>query len=255
MLPHRETVTIREIYAKSVLSVSKVYTYVVNPYVGCQYGCTYCYARYMGRVSGHREPWGSFVDVKVNAKAVLVEEIAKKKRGDVWVSGVCDPYQSLECTYEITRACITVLLENRWPVWVQTKADLVLRDIDVFQSAREYCTVGLSIPTAEDAVRALFEPRAPSIERRLKVLRELRDAGIRTYAMIAPVLPGAERLLPLLKGLVVYVSVDRMNYQYADRIYRNHGLVQYMTDEYFLSVRRTIVEQAERLGITCELCY
>jgi DNA repair photolyase len=58
---------VNEIQAKSILSKSKVYPYVINPYVGCQHGCSYCYARFMKRVTGHREPWGEFVDVKVNA--------------------------------------------------------------------------------------------------------------------------------------------------------------------------------------------
>ena len=63
----RTSVTVREVEAKSILSVSKIYPYVINPYVGCQHACSYCYARYMKKFSGHSEPWGTFVDVKVNA--------------------------------------------------------------------------------------------------------------------------------------------------------------------------------------------
>ena len=81
---------VKEVPAKSILSVSKVYDYVVNPYIGCQHGCSYCYARFMKRVTGHREPWGEFVDVKINAPQLLEVEINKKKAGRVWVSGVCD---------------------------------------------------------------------------------------------------------------------------------------------------------------------
>ena len=90
------TPVVREICAKSILSPSKIYPWVINPYTGCQHGCSYCYARFMKRVTGHREPWGEFVDVKINAPEVLRVEIKKKRRGRVWVSGVCDPYQPLE---------------------------------------------------------------------------------------------------------------------------------------------------------------
>ncbi|MGD9552624.1 MAG: hypothetical protein AB7V60_05935 [Candidatus Caldatribacteriota bacterium] len=72
-------IVIKEIQAKSILSKSKVYEYVINPYLGCQHSCTYCYARFMKKYSGHREPWGQFIDVKVNAPELLKKEIAHKK--------------------------------------------------------------------------------------------------------------------------------------------------------------------------------
>ena len=76
---------IKEIHSKAILSSSQVYDYVVNPYVGCQHACSYCYARFMKRFSGHKEPWGDFVDVKINAPDLLQAEIRKKKKGKVWV--------------------------------------------------------------------------------------------------------------------------------------------------------------------------
>ena len=113
---------IREIHSKSILSPSKIYDYVVNPYVGCQHGCTYCYARFMKRFTGHKEPWGEFVDVKVNAPDLLRREITRKKMGSVWMSGVCDPYQPLEKKYRLSRQCLAILVEHRWPVFIQTRA-------------------------------------------------------------------------------------------------------------------------------------
>jgi len=223
---------VKEIQAKSILSVSKVYPYVINPYIGCQHGCSYCYARFMKRVTGHKEPWGEFVDVKINAASLLEREIQKKKRGRVWVSGVCDPYQPLEATYTVTRQCLEILAHQNWPVIIQTRSPLVLRDLDIIKDAEDF-EVGLSVTTADDGIRRLFEPHAPPINDRIEALDELHKAGIRTYAMIAPVLPRAEGLADLLKGKIDYVLIDRMNYHYADWVYRKYGLEDALTDDFF----------------------
>ena len=147
---------IKEIHAKSILSPSKIYDYVVNPYVGCQHACSYCYARFMKRFTGHKEPWGDFVDVKINAAELLSKEIKKKRVGTVWVSGVCDPYQPLEAKYKLTRKCLEILVHNNWPVFIQTRSPLVLRDLDIFKEAKNI-DVGLSITTANDEIRKIVE--------------------------------------------------------------------------------------------------
>ncbi|MDD1680757.1 MAG: radical SAM protein, partial [Methanoregula sp.] len=183
------TLVVKEIQAKTILSKSKIYPYVINPYTGCQHGCSYCYARFMKRVTGHKEPWGEFVDVKINAAELLQREISKKKRGRVWISGVCDPYQPLEAHYRLTRQCLEILARNNWPVIIQTRSPLVLRDIDIIKEFQDI-EVGLSVTTADDNIRKLFEPDAPPIGDRIMALDELHKPGIRTYAMVAPVLPG-----------------------------------------------------------------
>ena len=234
------TLIVKEVQAKSILSPSKIYPWVINPYTGCEHGCSYCYARFMKRVTGHKEPWGEFVDVKINAPDVLRQEITKKKRARVWVSGVCDPYQPLEAKYRLTRQCLEILAQNNWPVIIQTRSPLVLRDIDIIKNAKDF-EVGFSVTTADDSIRKLFEPHAPPIEDRIRALDTLHKAGIRTYAMIAPVLPGAEGLAELLKGTIDYVLIDRMNYHYADRVYRNHGLEDSRTDEFYERVKQECV--------------
>jgi DNA repair photolyase len=168
---------------------------------------------------------------------LLRVEIKKKRRGRVWVSGVCDPYQPLEAQYRLTRQCLEILVRHEWPVIIQTRSPLVLRDMDIIRDARDV-EVGLSVTTADDRIRKLFEPDAPPIPDRIQALEHLHNAGIRTYAMIAPVLPGAEGLAGLLKGKIDYVLIDRMNYHYADRVYREYGLEDNLTDEYFYRVRK-----------------
>ncbi|MDQ7840132.1 MAG: radical SAM protein [bacterium] len=222
-----------------MLSLSKVYDYAVNPYTGCQHACSYCYARFMKRVTGHGEPWGEFVDAKINAAVLLRTEIHKKKPGRVWVSGVCDPYQPLEAKYKLTRQCLEILAQNDWPVVVQTRSPLVLRDIDILKAGRDF-EVGLSVTTADDDIRRLFEPQAPPVNERIETLEVLHRAGIRTYAMIAPMLPGAEGLGELLKGKVDCLLIDRMNYHYADWVYRKYGLEDKLTDDFFRRTRQRL---------------
>jgi DNA repair photolyase len=245
---------VKEIRSKTILSASKVYNYVINPYVGCQHGCHYCYARFMKRFSGHTEPWGRFADIKINASDLLKIEIHRKKRGTVWVSGLCDPYQPLEADYKLTRKCLEILADNNWPVVIQTRSSLVLRDMDIIKRAK-YFEAGLTITTTDDAVRRLFEPDAPPVEERIKTLYELHRNGIRTYAMIAPVLPGAETLPDALKGKVDYIIVDRMNYHYADWVYRKYGLEDKLTDDFFQRSGGEIAAACKRLGISSNLAF
>lgn len=244
---------VKEILSKTVLSKSQIYPYVVNPYTGCQHACSYCYARFMKKFTGHREPWGLFVDVKVNAPDLLKREIDRKELGGkkparVWVSGVCDPYQPLEKEYQLTRQCLDILAHHGWPVTVQTRSALVLRDLDILQAGTDF-QVGLSVTTADDHIRMLFEPSAPPIMERVRTLDELHRAGLRTFVMIAPMLPGAEGLAELLVGKVDSVILDRMNYHYADWVYRKHGLEEQMTDAFFDRTRDELAAGFTKAGL------
>jgi DNA repair photolyase len=243
---------VREIQSKTILSESKVYPYVINPYVGCQHACSYCYARFMKRFTGHREPWGDFVDVKINAPDLLKREIKRKTVGKVWVSGVCDPYQPIEAKYKLTSRCLEILAQNNRPVVIQTRSPLVLRDIDIIRSAQDF-EVGFSITTADDDIRKMFEPKAPPIKDRIKALDELHKAGVRTFTMIAPILPGAQSLPGILEGKVDYILVDRMNYNHANWIYKKFGMGNKHTDDYFLQTGNELDSACNKLGISCEV--
>ena len=245
---------VKEIKAKAILSASKIYPYVINPYVGCQHSCSYCYARFMKRFTGHLEPWGQFVDVKINAPDLLKLEITKKKPAKVWMSGVCDPYQPLEAKYRLTRACLEILAENNWPVVIQTRSPLLLRDLDILKKGKKF-EVGFSVTTADDSIRKLFEPEAPPINFRIRALDELHKAGIRTYAMIAPMLPGAEDLAELLAGKVDYILTDRMNYDYANWVYKKYGLEDKMTDDYFFQTEQKLSKASTNLRVNYQKVY
>ncbi len=245
---------IREILAKSVLSKSQVYDYALNPYVGCSHGCRYCYAAFMKRFTGHKGKWGEFVDVKINAPEVLAREIRKKRMGRVWISGVCDPYQPVEKEYRLTRRCIEILLENSWPVTIQTKSSLVLRDIEILEKGKDV-EVGFSITTADEKIRQLFEPGAAPIQERISALDTLHSRKIRTFAMIAPLLPGAEGLDEELSGKVDYALIDRLNYYYANQIYRENKLEWAKEDSFFFQKAQALKEGFERKGIPVEVLF
>jgi len=245
---------LREIYARSILSRSQVFDYVVNPYIGCQHGCTYCYARSIKRFTRHEEPWGQFIDIKINAPALLIKQIGKAARGRVWVSGLCDPYQPLEGRYELTKKCLEILIEHDWPVTVQTKSPLVLRDLNLLKQSSQI-EVGLSVTTADDEIRKLFEPGAPPIQERLKALEQMRAAGIKTYAMVAPLLPGAGELPLQLDGKVDYVLVDRMNYHYADWAYRKYHLEEAMSYDFFLAAAHELSSAFAEQGVKCRVLF
>jgi len=245
---------VREIYAKNILSKSKIYDYTINCYTGCQHGCTYCYARFMKRTTGHIEPWGEFVDVKINAAELLQKEAIKKRPGRVWISGVCDAYQPLERKYELTKRCFEILVAYNWPVTIQTKSPLVLRDLDLLTGASDI-EVGLTVTTADDQIRQIFEPNAPSIPERIKALGQLHQAGIETFAMIAPMLPGAGDLPALLAGKADHVLIDRMNYHYSDWVYRKYNLEPSMSPEFFFKEAKQIASALKKHNVNYQVVF
>ena len=245
---------VKELHAKTILSKSKVLDYTVNPYVGCEHGCTYCYARFIKRFASHREEWGEFVDVKINAPSLLQHEIGKKKTGRVWISGLGDPYQPLEKEYKLTRSCLEILSRHGWPVTIQTKSPLVLRDIELLRRFKGL-EVTFSIATADENIRRLFEPNSPSLGERIEALGRLHSEGVKTSAMIAPLLPEAEGLALQLKGIVDHVLIDRMNYHYADWVYKRHNLEYAMTEHFFAEKKKELASTFGKEGIPCQLLF
>ncbi len=178
----------------------------------------------------------------------------KKRIGKVWISGVCDPYQLLENRYQLTRRCLEILVENNWPITVQTKSPLVLRDIEILRRSTD-AEVGFTITTADEKIRKLFEPGAPPVSKRIEALAILHSEGIRTFAMIAPILPGAEGLPNELKDKVDSVLLDRLNYHYADRVYKKYGMQSAMEDSFFEQKGEELRAGFDKEGIPCQVLF
>lgn len=208
---------IGETTCKSIINSSGIegVDYAVNPYIGCAHACTYCYAKFMTRWYHKGEKWGTFVDVKKNARDCLLKEVEKRRRGVILFSSVTDAYQPAEKKYGLTRSLLEVLVDHDFPVEILTKSSLVTRDMDILSRFDEV-EVGLTVTAFDERVRRAFEPGASPIEERLDALKLFSDTGIPTYAFLGPLLPyvsevGFEDLLNRLAESVGRVLVDRLN--------------------------------------------
>jgi len=210
----------------------------------------------MRRYSGHSEPWGEFVDVKVNAPALLARQIVKAKPGTIWFASVCDPYQPLEERYALTRRSLEVLVGRDHPVVIQTKSARVRRDIDVIRRIPDV-EVGFSIASENETIIRLFERNSSPVGERIEVLREFKAAGVATYAFAGPLLPGdPERLAELLAGAVDRVLIDRMNYIPAVKaFYARHGLLDALTDTFFRTQSTRLAKALRARGIRVEKVF
>ena len=210
--------TVKEINSKQILTKSKLpgVDYSINPYVGCEHACKYCYAVFMKKFTSQKGNWGEFVDVKINANKVLRYELKTNKPGTVLMSSVTDPYQPAEGKYEITRKTLEEFLKSgkKFDISILTKSTLALRDIDLLKKLD--CSVGFSISTL-DEVQKIFEPNSSSTSQRFKALKELKKNNIKTYAFLGPILPkltenDIEDIFKELSTLDVnHVWVDKLN--------------------------------------------
>jgi DNA repair photolyase len=208
-------VRIGEVRVRSVLSRSGLpgLRYSLNPYRGCQHACRYCYSPSVLRET---RPWGEFVDLKINAVEVLEEELKGKPRGMVGVGTVTDPYQPVEARAGLTRGCLRVLREHGFPVCLQTKSDLILRDRDLIEGGD--VEVGVTITTMDERISRVLEPGASPPSRRARVLEEFSSAGVSTWLFLGPLLPsltdseeGLEEVVEVAAGTGSLVIYDKLN--------------------------------------------
>lgn len=265
--------------AKSILNSSRIegVAYAINPYVGCQHACIYCYARFISRYTGHRgEQWGSFVDIKINAARVLQQQLRRRRNplnDTVLFSSVTDAYQPLERRYEITRACLGLLRSHGVPVSILTKSDLVVRDMDLLGEIPE-AEVGVTIISLDEKVRRVFEAGAPAAERRLAALAEFTSQGTRTYAFVGPIIPYlstptmGELIRRLAESGISYLFLDKLNIKYGNRPAIEKTLYTHFPDKakeilgalqpsstYYLELREELEELVNRHGLTAEFLF
>lgn len=170
--------------------------YSLNPYQGCEHGCVYCYARttheYWGFSAG--KDFESKIVIKKKAPELLRELFSSKKWkvSPISLSGNTDPYQPIERKLELTRKILEICLEYKNPVGIITKNALVLRDLDILQelAKKDLVSVFVSITSMDEELRRKLEPRTSAYAQRIRVIKELSEAGIHCGVMNAPIIPG-----------------------------------------------------------------
>jgi len=186
---------IKEIEAKSLLRYNKRPSYwfgvhyYINIYRGCTHGCIYCDTR--SECYGI-DNFDSDLEVKINTIELLRKEIAKKRyRETIGFGSTSDPYIPLELKYELTRKSLMVIKEYRHPVFLLTKSNLVIRDLDLLCDINDqnYACVCFTITTANDELAKKIEPNAPLPSKRFEAMSILAAAGIKTGIIIMPMLP------------------------------------------------------------------
>jgi DNA repair photolyase len=190
-------VAVTPIDARTILTPSSgfisLYKFTLNPYSGCAFGCSYCYARYFVSDRGRRETWGSWVSAKQDAGTLVARacNAGTLQSGDkVYTSSVTDPYQPAERRLAITRGVLETLLEHgvQPRLTIQTRSPLATRDIDLFQRF-DRIRINFTIATDSDDVRRRYEPRCPPIDQRFGAAADVAAAGVPIGISISPMLP------------------------------------------------------------------
>ncbi len=185
-------IKIREIQCKSALSPCgfEKNSFCLNPYIGCGHNCQYCYARYMRYFTGHIEKWGYFIDVRKNIMEILRKQLQSSKYQNIkiFIGTVTDPYQPIERNYGLMRGILEALAECDNKIEILTKSNLILRDIDLLKKIKNI-QINITINTLNESWQRLVEPLAPSVEKRLEAVKELRSEGILVCAMVGPYWP------------------------------------------------------------------
>jgi DNA repair photolyase len=164
------------------------FDFTCNPYLGCTFGCTYCYAAFLPQNPRPAGDWGRWLMAKRNAVELAHKRASKLAGRAVYMSSVTDPYQPVERSLMLSRGILEALLPHQPRLVVQTRGPLVVRDIDLLTRLAS-TRVNVSIPTDSEAVRVRFEPKAPPLDRRWAAVEELAAAGVPVGICVTPTLP------------------------------------------------------------------
>jgi len=183
-----------QINARSIFSAATGFIkrggfdWTCNPYLGCSFGCIYCYAMFLPQNRRPREEWGKWFQAKTNAVDLARKQAPKVAGQAVYCSSVTDPYLPAERSLELTRGILEALLPHQPRLLIQTRGTLVVRDLDLLRQFRSV-RVNVSIPTDSEEVRRAFEPKAPPLEQRWQALASVHEAGVAVGVCVTPMLP------------------------------------------------------------------
>ena len=265
---------IKEIFCKRVLNRSGIYgvNYSINPYIGCEHNCAYCYARgFVKEFINQDLKWGEEVLVKINAPKILAKELPKARKGLVLLSSITDPYQPIESRYQLTRRILQRLLSFQYPISILTKSKLVERDLDIISRFKE-AEVGFTIVTLNEEYRRILEPKASKIAERLETLRIFKKEGIHTYMFVGPILPvitekDLKELVREAKEVAREIIFDKFNFKYksldtlgrmlkekAPGLWREM-LMEFKDRNFPEKMKIRARELCSKFSVPCSFCY
>ncbi len=164
------------------------FDYTLNPYRGCVFGCSYCYAAFFPSNQALRDTWGEWVQIKSNAMAKLERMRSNLLGKSVYMSTVTDPYQPIEHELQLVRELLPLMTRRGLELVVQTRSPLVTRDLDLLQEFPRVC-VNMTVTTDSEEVRKAFEPKCPPVAARLEAIANVVAAGIPAVITMTPLLP------------------------------------------------------------------
>ena len=193
-----------EVDVKAILSAGNG----MNLYRGCSHGCIYCDARSTCYQAHPDRPFED-IEVKRNAPKLLEQALrGKRKKCMIGTGGMSDPYLHAEKKLGLTRRCLELIDEYGFGAAIQTKSDLILRDLDLLKriNSKTKCVVQMTLTTYEEDMCRLIEPNVCTTRRRAEVLEILRDEGIPTVCWMTPILPFINDTQENIRGLLEYCS-------------------------------------------------
>jgi len=229
--------------------------YSLNPYQGCEHGCTYCYAR------NSHQYWGYSAGIEFERKIIvkkdapiLFKKFLEKKGWDattISLSGNTDCYQPAERKFKLTRQLLEIALEYKQPIGMITKNSLILRDTDILSELAKLnlCMVYVSINSLNEDLRQVMEPRTTTAKQRLKVVEKLSEAGIPMGVMVAPLVPGlSDHEIPKILKAVADAGASKAGYT----VVRLNGAIGQIFEDW---LRKNFPDRFDKVWHMIQSCH
>lgn len=256
-----------EVEVKGILSAQNG----MNLYRGCTHGCIYCDARSTCYQMQHAF---EDVEVKKNGPELLEQALRRKrKRCMIGTGAMSDPYQPLEKELRLTRRCLELIDEYGFGLAIQTKSDLILRDLDLLKSIsrKTKCVVQITLTTSDEDLCRILEPGVCTTKRRIEVLRILKEEGINTLVWMTPILPFLNDTKENIEGILDACAREKvygiMNFgigltlrdgdrQYFYRKLDHHfpGLKQRYVETYGNAYELPVPEEKKLMAFLIDFC-
>ncbi len=201
------------------------FTWTINPYRGCEFGCRYCYARYTHEFMEMRDgmEFEQKIYVKQHAAGLLRRELRRVKPGEAIALGTAtDPYQPAERRYQVTREILEEFARHRgFELGIVTKSNLIVRDLDLLKEVAKATrlSVHMTVTTLDTDLARILEPRAPRPDLRLDAVRTLAQAGLRVGLSCSPVVPGITDSPKALESLIRAAADAGADYVFANPLF------------------------------------